>query len=74
MMMRYVIHDTRGHIRHVESDLTPDQLKVALVNFKTHCAIDGSVYEYNHFKNWLKVNKGEKLSEIGTVELERIDM
>jgi hypothetical protein len=60
-------------MRLVEANLKPDEMRVMLSMFKTHCAVEGSMYEFNHFKNWLKKNHNTVLEYENTVPV-RIDM
>jgi hypothetical protein len=72
-MTRFELHDTKGEVRHIVCHLTLNELRLYLAEFKTHCAIEGSQYEFNHFVNWIAKNyripvEYEKFSS------ERVDM
>jgi hypothetical protein len=72
--MRYELYDTNGKMRNVEAALTPDQFRIMLSEFKTHCAEERLQYEYNHFVNWVKKNSGILISYSETSRPVRIDM
>jgi hypothetical protein len=72
--MRYELHDTVGTIRSITVGLDIDDLRSYISEFKTHCAIDNSAYEYNHFVNWLKKNYNIKISFYQSERVDRVDM
>jgi hypothetical protein len=52
--MKFEIYDTNGKARNVIADVTADEMRNLVSKFKTHCAIERTAYEFNHFKNWAK--------------------
>lgn len=72
-MTNFGVFDTNGKMRLVSANLTTDQMRIFLGAFKTHCAIEGSAYEFNHFVNWLKKNYGIKIEYTDTT-FQRVDM
>jgi hypothetical protein len=72
-MTRFQIYDTNGAIRDVCANLHPDRMRILLSIFRTHCAVEGKQYEYNHFVNWLR--KYHDVDVVYTPEdMNRIDM
>jgi len=59
-MTKYDFYDTAGKLRSIETS-TPVELntmRTYISEFRTHCIVEGSQYEFNHFGNWLKKYKG----------------
>jgi hypothetical protein len=54
--MRFDLYDTLGKVRNISADVDVDEMRCLLSEFKTHCAMDRSAYEFNHFSNWAKKN------------------
>jgi hypothetical protein len=73
--MRYELHDTSGKVRDIVSDANPTAMRDYLGMFKTHCAVEQSQYEFNHFVNWLKKNHSIEIRPyIAEAWIERVDM
>jgi len=71
--MKFEIYDTNGKARNVTADVTADEMRNLVSKFKTHCAIEGSAYEFNHFKNWANKYHGVTVRYISENAV-RIDM
>lgn len=69
----FVIYDTHGKARHVYSGVSDGEMRILLSIFKTHCATEGTSYEYNHFVNWVKKYHDIDI-EYAQKEPTRIDM
>jgi hypothetical protein len=72
--MRFELFDTNGKMRNVMAGVTADDMRNLVSKFKTHCAIENSAYEFNHFKNWAKKYHGVVIRYISEDDIERIDM
>lgn len=71
--MKFEVYDTNGKARNVMADVTADEMRNLVSKFKTHCAIERSAYEFNHFKNWAKKYHGVEIRYISENAV-RIDM
>ena len=74
MKYEFVLYDSFGGVRNIATDITVDELRIYLSEFKTHCAVNNSAYEYNHFVNWLKKYKSVIIRKISDIEPVRVDM
>jgi len=72
-MTKFEVYDTKGVRREVVGDIDLTELQVLLCKFKTHCVVDETAYEFNHFVNWVKKYYGISLTkQSGTIY--RLDM
>jgi len=72
--MRFEFYDTKSVLHNVTADIGIDELRSLLSAFKTHCIIDDSDYQYNHFVNWIRKYHGVSINRCGFEVSERIDM
>ena len=72
--MRFKFYDNNGVLHDVTADVSVSELRAFLSEFKTHCIVDGSAYQFNHFVNWLKKYYRISISQCGFEVSERIDM
>lgn len=72
--MRFVLYDTMGNVRDIIADITVCEMRSLLSEFKTHCAMNESAYEYNHFQNWIKKYHGIVIKKFTNDVVTRIDM
>jgi hypothetical protein len=72
--MRFQLFDSFGGVRDISAEVTVCELRNLLSEFKTHCAVEESAYEYNHFVNWLKKYHGISVKKYANEKLTRIDM
>lgn len=72
--MRYLLYDTKKVPRDIFVALEPDELRVSLSLFKTHCAESDKEYEFNHYKNWLRLNAGIEITYSDISRAVRVDM
>jgi len=72
--MRYEIHDTSGKTREVIINREVGEVRALLGEFKTHCVIAGSQYEFNHFVNWLRKNYQIEVEQFSNDRPARVDM
>ena len=73
-MSRYILIDTRGREQRIEEVISIDTLRALLSEFKTHCAVENSAYEFNHFCNWATKYHGFKFKYWNVDEPQRVDM
>ena len=71
--MRFAVYDTNGRSRDVTCDIDADLFRSLLSSFKTHCVIEKSAYEWNHFVNWMR-QRGFDIKNCGMEESIRVDM
>ena len=72
--MRFEFYDNNGVLHNVTADISVSELRAFLSEFKTHCAIDRSAYQFNHFVNWIRKHYGISINRCGFEVSERIDM
>lgn len=72
--MRYDLHDTNDKARDVVINVGITDLRNYLGEFKTHCRLQGSQYEFNHFVNWLRKEKNIEVEQFRADQIIRVDM
>lgn len=72
--MKYDLYDTNGRVRKVTTVAMPDAMRILISKFKTHCMVEGSAYEFNHFVNWAKKYHGITISYVDDTQAIRLDM
>lgn len=73
-MTRFALYDTNKQVRDVQADIEVAHMQMFLSEFRTHCAVEGKAYEFNHFKNWLKRYKDLELKYQEVTPAMRVDM
>jgi hypothetical protein len=71
--MRFELFDTHGKCRVIDSKLSIHEMRQYLSEFKTHCAVEQTPYEFNHFKNWLMKYYNTELVYVESTPI-RVDM
>jgi hypothetical protein len=72
--MRFVLYDTLSNARDVTADVSLSEMRNLLSEFKTHCVVGGSSYQFNHFVNWAKKHYGVNINRYANEPVERVDM
>jgi len=72
--MKFEFYDSTGKLQNVTADISVSEMRAYLGEFKTHCVVDKTSYQFNHFINWLRKYYGISISRIGYEVTERIDM
>ena len=72
--MRFELYDTKGQLRVVDCQVSIDELRAFLGEFKTHCATSSSAYEYTHFKNYMAKYHNIELIQAPNDIPARVDM
>lgn len=71
--MRFEIYDTKGKLRVVDAQISLHEMWQYIGEFKTHCAVERSSYEYTHFKNWMLKNFNIEFTQVSATPI-RVDM
>jgi hypothetical protein len=72
--MRFEFYDTNGELHDVTANIEVSELRAYLSEFKTHCIVGKSAYQFNHFVNWLRKYYGISINQRTFEVSERIDM
>lgn len=72
--MRFELYDTNGVARIVEGNIELPEMQMRLSEFKTHCAVNQSMYEFHHFVNWMKKNYNVDIKQVSREAPLRVDM
>jgi len=72
--MRFKMYDSMRNVRDIAADISVCEMRNLLSEFRTHCAINESAYEYNHFQNWIKKYHGVVIKKYTPDAVTRIDM
>lgn len=71
--MRFDLYDTKGKLRVVDAQISLQEMWQYLGEFRTHCNVDKSAYEYTHFTNWIMKHHEIMITQVGA-EPVRVDM
>jgi len=74
-MTRFEFHTTTGSVVDLIAPLDKKEMNSYLGEFRTHCRVEHSAYQYNHFVNYMNKYYGIKIEYyIPDNRVVRVDM